>query len=47
VVLAQVDPAHAAPGSEVTIRLADGGLLRAVVADQLAQVDPEGVRVRG
>jgi sarcosine oxidase, subunit alpha len=46
VALAQVDAAYAAPGSELTIRLVDGGALAAVVADGLAQVDPEGVRPR-
>jgi len=47
VALAQVDSASAAPGCEVTIRLVDGGTVRAVVTEHLAQVDPEGVRVRG
>ena len=45
--LAQVDVTYASPDSEVTIRLVDGGTVRAIVTDQLAQVDPEGVRVRG
>jgi sarcosine oxidase subunit alpha len=47
VALAQVDTAHATPGSEVTIRLVDGGAVGAVVTEHLAQVDPEGVRLRG
>jgi sarcosine oxidase subunit alpha len=47
VVLAQVDATHSPPDSEVTIRLVDGGTVRAVVSEHLAQVDPEGVRVRG
>ncbi|MEJ7795602.1 MAG: 2Fe-2S iron-sulfur cluster-binding protein [Nocardioides sp.] len=47
ILLAQVDAASARPGSEVTIRLVDGGSVRATVAEQLAQVDPEGVRSRG
>jgi len=47
VALAQVDAWCSAPDSEVTIRLVDGGAVRAVVTEQLAQVDPEGVRVHG
>jgi len=47
VVLAQVEAAYAGPGTAVTIRLVDGGLMPAVVAEQLAQVDPEGVRLHG
>ena len=47
VALAQIDATYAAPGSEVMIRLVDGGAVGAVVTEHLAQVDPEGVRVRG
>jgi len=47
VCLAQVEPAHAEPGSEVTVRLVDGGTAGGVVTEHLAQVDPEGVRLRG
>ncbi|MGH3348836.1 MAG: glycine cleavage T C-terminal barrel domain-containing protein, partial [Nocardioides sp.] len=47
VVLAQVDATYAAPDIEVVIRLPDGGTLGATVAEHLAQVDAEGVRVRG
>ena len=47
IVLAQVEAAQAAPGTAVTIRLVDGELLPAVVAERLAQFDPEGVRLRG
>jgi len=47
IALAQVDAAYAEPGSEVTIRLVDGGNLRAVVTEHLAQFDPEGLRLRG
>jgi sarcosine oxidase subunit alpha len=47
VCLAQVDARLAAPGTQVTVRLVDGGTATAVVTEQLAQVDPEGVRLRG
>jgi len=47
VCLAQVDAAHAEPGNEVTVRLIDGGTATAVVTEHLAQVDPEGLRLRG
>jgi sarcosine oxidase subunit alpha len=47
VCLAQVDLSVAEPGRELTVRLVDGGAATAVVTDQLAQVDPEGVRLRG
>ncbi|MEJ7628989.1 MAG: 2Fe-2S iron-sulfur cluster-binding protein [Nocardioidaceae bacterium] len=47
VCLAQVAAHLAHPGSEVSIRLTDGRIAAATVADQLAQVDPEGVRLRG
>jgi hypothetical protein len=42
-----VDLSVAEPGRELTVRLVDGGAATAVVTDQLAQVDPEGVRLRG
>ncbi len=47
VMLAQVESTYAAPDTEVTIRLVDGGTLHAVVTERLAQVDPDGVRLRG
>ena len=46
VCLAQVEAALAEPGRQVTVRLVDGGTARAAVTEQLAQVDPEGVRLR-
>ncbi len=46
VCLAQVDARFAHPGTEVTLRLLDGEAATAVVTDQLAQVDPDGVRLR-
>jgi sarcosine oxidase subunit alpha len=47
VCLAQIAAHLSAPGTEVGVRLVDGRTAPAVVADQLAQVDPEGVRLRG
>ena len=47
VCLAQVDSHLAEPGTEVAVRLSTGETLAAVVTDQLAQVDPEGHRLRG
>jgi len=47
VCLAQVESAHAEPGNEVAIRLVDGGTAAAVVTKHLAQLDPEGLRLRG
>ena len=44
--LGQVDPAIAAPGTVVTIRLPSGGDVQATVKEDLAFVDPEGVRLR-
>ncbi|MGI8692935.1 MAG: glycine cleavage T C-terminal barrel domain-containing protein, partial [Geodermatophilaceae bacterium] len=44
--LAQVDPAVAAPGTVVTIRLPSGSDITATVREDLAFVDPEGVRLR-
>ncbi len=44
--LAQVDPSIAVPGTVVTIRLPDGSDTRATVQEDLAFVDPEGVRLR-
>jgi len=46
VCLAQVDAWLAEPGNEVTVRLVDGGTATAVVAAHLAQIDPEGLRLR-
>ena len=46
VCLAQVDARLAEPGNEVTVRLVDGGTATAVVAAHLAQIDPEGLRLR-
>lgn len=45
--LAQLTANLAAPGTVVTIVLPDGRRARAAVREQLAAVDPEGVRVRG
>jgi len=47
VALAQVDAAYAEPGRELTVRLDGAESLRVVVTAGLAQVDPEGVRLRG
>ena len=47
VCLGQVDARFAEPGTLVRIRLLDGGTAPAVVTEHLAQVDPEGVRLRG
>ncbi len=47
VCLAQVTASLAEPGSKVTVRLVDGRSVSATVTEQLAQVDPEGVRLRG
>ncbi len=47
VCLGQLDARHAAPGHEVSVRLVDGTTATAVVTEHLAQVDPEGLRLRG
>jgi sarcosine oxidase subunit alpha len=47
VCLAQVEAELAAPGTEVTVRLASGRLIRALVMPQHAHVDPGGERLRG
>ncbi|HET7245645.1 MAG TPA: 2Fe-2S iron-sulfur cluster-binding protein [Streptosporangiaceae bacterium] len=47
VCLAQVEAELATPGTEVTVRLADGRLIRALVMPQHAHVDPGGERLRG
>ena len=47
VCLAQVEAELAAPGTEVTVRLANGRLIRALVMPQHAHVDPGGERLRG
>ncbi len=44
--LAQVAAHLAEPGTEVTVRLTTGGTAAAIVAQQLAHVDPEGGRLR-
>ncbi len=44
--LGQVDPAVAAPGTTVTVRLPSGADVAATVQDGLAFVDQEGVRLR-
>ena len=44
--LGQVDPLVAAPGTVVTVRLPDGRDISATVREDLAFVDPEGVRLR-
>ncbi|MPZ63166.1 MAG: FAD-dependent oxidoreductase [Propionibacteriales bacterium] len=44
--LGQVAAHLAEPGTEVTVRLPDGRLTGARVAEQLASVDPEGARLR-
>jgi sarcosine oxidase subunit alpha len=46
VCLAQVDPAHAAPGTVLTVRLPDGRRIPARVTERPAHVDPEGKRLR-
>jgi len=45
--LAQVAAHLAEPGTEITVRLSDGGSVPATVTEHLAAVDPEGVRLRG
>jgi sarcosine oxidase subunit alpha len=47
VCLAQVQAELAAPGTEVTVRLVDGRLVRALIMPQHAHVDPGGERLRG
>jgi len=47
VCLGQLDAEHAHPGTQVTVRLIDGTTAAAVVTEHLAQVDPEGSRLRG
>jgi sarcosine oxidase, subunit alpha len=47
VCLAQVEAELAAPGTEVTVRLPSGRLIRALVMPQHAHVDPRGERLRG
>jgi len=47
VCLGQIDARLAEPGTLVKIRLVDGGTAPAVVTEHLAQVDPEGLRLRG
>ena len=47
VCLGQLDAEHAQPGTQVTVRLIDGTTAAAVVTEHLAQVDPEGSRLRG
>ena len=46
VCLAQVEASLAAPGTEVTVRLPGGRTVGARVTEHLAQVDPEGSRMR-
>jgi sarcosine oxidase subunit alpha len=46
VCLALVDPAHAAPGTVLTVRLPDGRRIPARVTERPAHVDPEGKRLR-
>ncbi len=46
VCLAQVAARLAVPGNQVTIRLPGGALVTARVSEHLAQVDPEGKRMR-
>ncbi len=46
VCLAQLDAAHAAAGTVVTVRLPDGTRTAARVTEHLAQVDPDGARLR-
>jgi sarcosine oxidase subunit alpha len=45
VCLGQVDPAHSAPGTVLTVQLPDGRRVPARVTEQLAHVDPEGKRL--
>ncbi|MBA2445689.1 MAG: FAD-dependent oxidoreductase, partial [Nocardioidaceae bacterium] len=45
--LAQVEAHLAQPGTVVAIRLPSGGTVDAIVTEHLAQVDPEGGRLRG
>jgi sarcosine oxidase subunit alpha len=47
VCLAQVGAELAVPGTEVTVRLASGRLIRALVMPHHAHVDPGGERLRG
>ena len=47
VCLAQVEAELAAPGTEVTVRLVNGRLIRALVMPQHAHFDPGGERLRG
>ncbi len=47
VCLGQLDSALARPGHRVTLRLVDGSTAGAKVAERLAQIDPDGVRLRG
>ncbi|MGI8701173.1 MAG: 2Fe-2S iron-sulfur cluster-binding protein [Nocardioidaceae bacterium] len=47
VCLAQLAEHLAKPGVDVAIRLTDGGMAVATVSEHLAQVDPQGVRLRG
>ena len=45
--LAQVPPAQASAGTEVTIVLTDGSRTTATVMEHHAHFDPEGARLRG
>jgi sarcosine oxidase subunit alpha len=45
--LAQVDAAHAAAGTVLTVRLPDGRRIPARVTEHHAHVDPDGERLRG
>ncbi len=47
VCLAQIDAAHAAPGTAVTVQLPDGSRIAAQVTERLAHLDPAGERQRG
>ncbi len=47
VCLAQVETRFAEPGTEVSVTLPDGAKVHAVVTEALAQVDPQGERLRG
>jgi sarcosine oxidase subunit alpha len=47
VCLAQVAAEVAEPGTELTVRLASGASVAAVVTEHLAAVDPDGRRLRG
>jgi sarcosine oxidase subunit alpha len=42
-----VAPSLARPGTQVTVRLPDGGEVAATVMPQHAHFDPEGTRQRG